>query len=123
MLLIVFISFVLFNYRIASKISNHSFDEILITGFTIQTGSIIISGYLLSFFLCWHSAIAWSIVPFCISYMLYILFKNFIYLPESSHHSSFKLIGSSIQQLHELYKQQRKTEKVLFGFIFIGIML
>jgi len=123
MLLIVFISFVLFNYRIASKISNHSFDEILITGFTIQTGSIIISGYLLSFFLCWHSAIAWSILPFCISYLLYILFKNLIYLPDSSHHSSFKLIGSSIQQLHELFKQQRKTEKVLFAFIFIGILV
>ena len=122
MLLIVFLSFVLFNYRIASKVANHNFDEILITGFIIQTGSIIISGYILSLFVCWQSPYAWSILPFCISYLLYLLFKNVIYLPQAQHHSSFKLLGSSIQQLHELYKQQRKTEKLLFALIFIGIV-
>lgn len=123
MLLIVFFSFVLFNYRIASKIANHNFDEILITGFIIQTGSIITSGYILSLLGCWHSVIAWSILPFFISYLLYLLFKNVIYFPQSYSQSSFKLIGSSIQQLHELYKQQRKTEKLLFAVIFIGIIV
>jgi len=51
-----------------------------------------------------------------------LFFKNVIYLPAKAHSSSFKLIGSSIQQLHEVYKQQRKTEKLLFGIIFFGFL-
>lgn len=122
MLLIVFLSFTLFNYRIASKISNKNFDEILITGFSIQALSIICTGYLLSAIKLWDNAYCWSIVPFMISYGTYLFFKNVIYLPAKAHSSSFKLIGSSIQQLHEVYKQQRKTEKLLFGIIFFGFL-
>ncbi|MHA8076423.1 hypothetical protein [Aquirufa sp. TARAVU-A1A] len=121
MLLIVFLSFTLFNYRIASKISNKNFDEILITGFTIQCLSIIISGYLLSALKLWHNAYCWSILPFILSYLVFGFFRNVIHLPAKLHSSSFKLIGSSIQQLHELYKQQRKTEKLLFACIFLGV--
>lgn len=121
MLYIVFISFILFNYRIASKISNKNFDEFLITGFIIQAGSLILSGYLLSLVNYWHSAIAWSIIPFFVSYLIYLFFKNIVALPSLDHRSSFKLVGLSIQQIHEVYKQQRKSEKFLFACIFIGI--
>lgn len=120
MLFIVFLSFILFNFRIASKISNKNFDEILLTGFTIQSLSIICSGYLLSAIKLWDNAYCWSILPFFVSYACYLFFKNVIHLPEQKHSSSFKLIGSSIQQLHEIYKQQRKTEKTLFACIFFG---
>ena len=120
MLIIVFLSFILFNFRIASKISNKNFDEILLTGFTIQSLSIICSGYLLSAFKLWDNAYCWSILPFFVSYACYLFFRNVIHLPEEKHSSSFKLIGSSIQQLHEIYKQQRKTEKILFACIFFG---
>lgn len=123
MLIIVFISFILFNYRISSKISNRNFDEILITGFIIQTGSIIISGYILSAVYLWHSALAWSIMPFLTSYGIYLLFKNVVYLPDALHQSSFKLVGHSVQQIHEVYKQQRKSEKILFACIFVGILV
>ncbi len=122
MLLIVFLSYILFNYRIASKISNHQFDEILITGFIIQATSIILSGYILSFFRIWDNTIAWSLIPYFVSYLLYLFFSKAISLPEISSSSSFKLIGSSIQGIHELYKQQKQTEKFLFGFIFVGII-
>lgn len=122
MLYIVFISFILFNYRIASKISNKNFDEFLITGFIVQAASIILSGYILSSINFWQSAIAWSIVPFFISYLIFIYFKNVVYLPTSGAHSSFKLVGLSIQQIHEVYKNQRKSEKFLFAVIFIGIL-
>ena len=121
MLYIVFISFILFNYRIASKISNKNFDEFLITGYIVQAGSIILSGYLLSLVNYWHSALAWSIIPFFVSYLIYLFFKNIVALPSLVHHSSFKLVGLSIQQIHEVYKQQRKSEKFLFACIFIGI--
>lgn len=122
MLLIVFLSFILFNYRIASKISNKNFDEILITGFIIQSGSIILAGYLLSFLKLWDNVYCWSITPFFVSYIIYYFFKYLIYLPQTKHKSAFRLIGSSVQQLHEIYKKQRKSEKVLFGFAFFGIL-
>jgi len=122
MLLIVFLSFILFNYRIASKISNKNFDEILIAGFAIQSGSIILSGYFLSFIRYWDSPYGWSIVPFFTSYLIYYFFKYLIYLPESSHKSILKLVGSSVQQLHILYINQRKSEKLLFGLVFFSIL-
>jgi hypothetical protein len=120
MLLIIFLSFILFNFRIASKISNKSFDEILLTGFAIQCLSIICSGYILSAVKLWDNAYCWSVLPFFISYSCYLFFRNVVYLPAQIHSSAFKLIGSGIQQLHEIYKQQRKTEKTLFACIFIG---
>lgn len=123
MLLIVFISFILFNYRISSKISNTNFDEFLITGYIIQAGSIILCGYLLSAVNLWHSPFAWSIIPFLTSYGIYLFFKNVVYLPDSLHQSSFKFIGRSVQQIHEVYKQQRKSEKILFACIFVGILV
>jgi hypothetical protein len=123
LLYIIFLSFTLFNYRIASKISNKNFDEILITGFSIQALSIICSGYILSAFNLWDNVYLWSILPFFISFSTFTFFKYIIYLPTIQHKSSFRLIGSSIQQLHEIYKQQRKTEKILFACIFIGIIL
>ncbi len=122
MLLIVFISFILFNYRIASKISNHHFDEILLTGFIIQATSIILSGYILSFCSIWDSQLAWSLIPFFVSYSLYMLFSQYIHLPKIESKSTFKHFGASIQGIHELYKQQKKTEKLLFATIFLGII-
>ena len=111
MLLIVFLSFILFNYRIASKISNKNFDEILITGFAIQSGSIILTGYLLSSIHYWDSIYGWSIVPFFTSYLIYYFFKYLICLPETSYKSVLKLVGSSVQKLHIIYKNQRKSER------------
>ncbi|MEY4433008.1 MAG: hypothetical protein RLZZ44_1141 [Bacteroidota bacterium] len=123
MLFIVFVSFILFNYRIASKISNKNFDEFLISGYIVQAGSIILSGYILSYFTLWHSAVAWSILPFFVSYSLFLFFKTVVYLLSSENRSSFKLVGLSIQQIHEVYKQQRKSEKFLFACIFVGILI
>jgi hypothetical protein len=95
----------------------------LISGFIIQAGSIVLSGYILSSINLWHSALAWSIIPFLTSYGIFVFFKNVIALPDSFHHSSFKLFGKSVQQIHEIYKQQRKSEKILFACIFIGILV
>ncbi len=123
MLLVIFISFTLFNFRVASKVSNKNFDEILLTGYIFQIASIICSGYILSALHIWNNVIAWSILPFIISYLIYLFFKQGIYLPKSDYQSSFKLVGSSIQKLHEVYKNQRKTEKTLFAILFIGILV
>ena len=49
-------------------------------------------------------------------------FKYLICLPETSYKSVLKLVGSSVQKLHIIYKNQRKSEKLLFGFVFFGIL-
>ena len=123
MLLIVFISYTLLNFRIASKVSNKRIEEILITGNIFQAASIIVSGYILSALNIWHSEIAWSILPFFISFFIYYLFKDVFNLPETASQSTFKLIGASIQKLHEAFINQRKTEKTLFAVLFIGVVV
>ena len=120
---IIFISFVLFNYKIASKISNKHFEEIMILGFVIYSTSIILSGYILSEINQWNSRLLWCILPFLITSFFYYLFNRPRFISELSTRSAFKVTGSAIQSIYVVFKNLKSAEKIAFGIIFWSIVV
>lgn len=123
MYLLVFISFILLNYKIASKVSNKSFEEIMILGFLFYSSSIILSGYLLSEFHLWNSRILWCIIPFFFSYILYILFNKSFLNSEVTNKSAFKITGSTIQSIHIEFSGMNLFERIIFSILFWTISI
>jgi hypothetical protein len=122
MYLLIFISFILLNYKISSKVSNKSFEEIMILGFLFYSSSIILTGYLLSEFHFWDSRILWSIIPFFFSYFLYILFNNKIFHSVEGK-SAFKITGSTIQSIHLEFSKMDLFERIIFSILFWTISI
>jgi len=123
MYLLIFISFILLNYKISSKVSNKSFEEIMILGFLFYSSSIILSGYLLSEFHFWNSRILWSIIPFFFSYFLYVLFNNEIFHSDITNRSAFKITGSTIQSIHLEFSKMDLFERIIFSILFWTISI
>ena len=123
MYLLIFISFILLNYKIASKVSNKSFEEIMILGFLFYSSSIILSGYLLSEFHLWNSRILWCIIPFFFSYILYILFNKSLLNSEVTNKSAFKITGSTIQSIHIEFSGMNLFERIIFSILFWTISI
>ena len=118
MYLLIFISFILLNYKISSKVSNKTFEEIMILGFLFYSSSIILTGYLLSEFHLWNSRILWCIIPFFFSYFLYILFKKKVFYSEVIVKSAFKITGSTIQSIHLEFSKMNLFERISSLFFF-----
>ena len=123
MYLLIFISFILLNYKIASKVSNKSFEEIMILGFLFYSSSIILSGYLLSEFHLWNSRILWCIIPFFFSYILYIVFNKSFLNSEVTNNSAFKITGSTIQSIHIEFSGMNLFERIIFSILFWTISI
>lgn len=123
MYLLIFISFILLNYKISSKVSNKSFEEIMILGFLFYSSSIILSGYLLSEFHLWNSRILWSIVPFFFSYLLYFLFNKKLFNSDGVNKSAFKITGSTIQSIHLEFSRMNLFERMVFSILFWTISI
>lgn len=120
---IAFISFILMNYKVASKISNKNLEEILIIGFTIYTSSIILTGYGLSAFGLWNSRILWAIIPFFITSLTYYFFQRPVFAFEMEHISAFKVIGSAIQTTHQTYSKLSGIERFIFACLFWSFLI
>lgn len=118
---ILFISFILLNLKISSKISSNNFSEIIMTAFLIYACSLTISGYGLSFINLWYSPFLWGFLPFFGTYLVFILFRNFEFI--ENRKSTFKLIGRNIQKISEEVKSsslfQKRFFQLLFSFLFI----
>ncbi len=123
MYLLIFISFILLNYKISSKVSNKSFEEIMILGFLFYSSSIILSGYLLSEFHLWNSRILWCFIPFFFSYILYILFNKSFLNSEVTNKSAFKITGSTIQSIHNEFSGMNLFERTIFSILFWTISI
>jgi hypothetical protein len=123
MYLVIFISFILLNYKISSKVSNKTFEEIMILGFILYSSSIILSGYLLSEFHVWNSRILWCIIPFFFSYFLYILFNKKVFYSEVIVKSAFKITGSAIQSVHLEFSKMNLFERIVFSILFWTISI
>ena len=123
MYLLIFISFILLNYKISSKVSNKTFEEIMILGFLFYSSSIILSGYLLSEFHMWNSRILWCIIPFFFSYFLYILFNKKVFYSEVISKSAFKITGSTIQSIHLEFSKMNLFERIVFSILFWTISI
>lgn len=120
---LLFISFVLLNYKVASKLSNKHFEEILILGFLVYSSSVILSGYFLSYVNLWNSKILWAIVPFFSTYLIYLFFKRPIFLENNNGISAFKVTGKTIQSIHEEFKALKTHEKWIFRLLFYAIVI
>ncbi len=123
MYLLIFISFILLNYKISSKVSDKSFEEIMILGFLFYSSSIILSGYLLSEFHLWNSRILWCIIPFFFSYILYILFNRSFVNSQVTNKSAFKITGSTIQSIHVEFSGMIFFERIIFSILFWTISI
>ena len=123
MYLLIFISFILLNYKISSKVSNKSFEEIMILGFLFYSSSIILSGYLLSELHLWDSRIMWCIIPFFFSYMLYVLFTKSFHDSNVTHKSAFKITGITIQSIHIEFSGMNLFERIIFSILFWTIFI
>ncbi|RXK52260.1 glycosyltransferase family 39 protein [Aquirufa rosea] len=115
---IAFISFILMNYKVASKISNKNLEEILLIGFTIYTSSVILTGYGLSALDLWNSRLLWAIIPFFITSLSYYFFQRPVFAFELEHISAFKVIGSAIQTTHQTYLKLSGIERFIFACLF-----
>ncbi|MEY4384499.1 MAG: hypothetical protein RI995_2041 [Bacteroidota bacterium] len=116
LLFIIFISFILLNLKISSKISTNNFSEIVISGFLIYCCSITFTGYSLSFFNFWNNVFLWSTFPFFSSYLIYTLFRKFEFI--ENRKSTFKLLGRNIQKIAEEVKHSSVYQKRLFQLLF-----
>ena len=123
MLIIVFISYLLLNIKIASKISNKNFEEIILIGFISYSSSIILTGYGLSLINKWDSIVLWSILPFFVSFILYSFFNLDFFEKENNHRSAFKITGETIQRLHEVFNNSTGLQKFTFFCIFWTIII
>lgn len=123
MYFLIFISYILLNFKISSKISNKNFEEIILIAFVSYSSSIIVSGYLLSFIYQWDSVILWSILPFFISFLFYQFFKSSFFERETNERSAFKITGSTIQELHIVFKQSSGLQKFTFFSIFWTLII
>ena len=123
MYILIFISFTLFCQKYASKVSNKQFEEVLLIGFLFYSASIILSGYILSSISIWNNKIAWSILPFSIGYLIYLFFNIPLFSSNRLHTSTFKITGSSIQKMHEFYRDMRGIDKIVFTIIITGILI
>lgn len=123
MLFIVFVSYLLLNIKIASKISNKNFEEIVLIGFISYTSSIIVSGYCLSLINKWDSIILWSILPFFVSFLFYSFFNLSFFEKEENHRSAFKITGETIQELDIVFKNSTGLQKFTFFCIFWTIII
>ncbi len=117
---ILFISFILLNLKISSKISTNNFSEIIITGFILYACSLSVSGYFLSFINFWNSPFFWSLLPFFSTYLIYLFFKNFEFI--ENRKSTFKLIGSNIQKINEEVKSSSLFQKRVFQLLFLFLL-
>jgi len=123
MLFIVFVSFLLLNIKISSKISNKNFEEIVIIGFISYTSSIIVSGYLLSLINKWDSILLWCILPFFISFLFYTFYNLSFFEKKDNHRSAFKITGETIQELDLVFKNSTGLQKFTFFCIFWTIVI
>ena len=111
------------NYKISSKVSNKTFEEIMILGFLLYSGSIILSGYLLSELHIWNSRISWSVIPFFTSYILYLLFNKTLVYSEFHYKSAFKITGGTIQSIHLEFSKMNSFERIIFTILFWTISI
>ncbi|MHA8049895.1 hypothetical protein V7S79_02130 [Aquirufa sp. ROCK-SH2] len=123
MLFILFVSYLLLNIKIASKISNKNFEEIIIIGFISYSSSIIVTGYILSLIHKWDSTLLWSILPFFVSFLFYSFFSLSFFEKEINHRSAFKITGETIQELHQVFKDSSGLQKFTFFCIFWTIVV
>jgi hypothetical protein len=123
MFLLVFISYLLLNVKISSKISNKNFEEIIIISFISYSSSIILSGYLLSFIQQWNSVWLWSILPFFVSFLFYTFFKSNLFEQKSIEKSAFKITGSTIQELHNVFQNSTGLQKFTFFCVFWTLII
>lgn len=121
MLFILFLSFLLFNGKIASQIASNSFSEIILTSFLFYSGSLILCGYILSYLNLWDSSLSWAILPFFLSNAGFHLLKNFKCIKKPI--STFKLIGSNIQKMDWEVQSSTLFERIIFVSMFIGLVM
>ncbi len=119
---ILFLMFVGFCFRVAAQVSRKSLVDVLITAFTVFAGSIIVSGFLLSYLHKTDDVRFWAGIVFIPPFIFYLLFTK-IFIKEYEDFSIISLIGSSLQNIWAWYKELSMYLKVVFGLMSLSLLL
>ena len=114
---IAFLMFVAFTFRVASRISSKSLIDVLINAYLVFVGSIILTGFCLS----WINRIAdrrfWAIGVFIPAFVFYLQFTRIFARERLVNFTAFELIGSRIQFWWEWFRELSVFLRVIFGLM------
>lgn len=119
MSLIYFISFILVLFRISSKVSNRTFEELFILFYVFYSGIVISTGFILSEFSLLDKRFFWVIITLLIAGIISIGFNSPQLKIPSREDSAFKLVGRNIQTFHLKFLSLNVFEK-LISILFFG---
>ncbi len=124
--LVAFLMFAGFAFRVASRISTESLIDVVVNAYLVFVGSIILTGFWLS----WINRIAdrrfWAIGVFIPAFIFYIQFTRLFARERLESFSFFELIGSRVQFWWYWFRDLSVYFKFIFGALlvtFVGIAL
>lgn len=123
MLILYFISFLLINLRLASKVSNRTFEELFIIFYSIYSASIVLTGIILTNLNLEHRKGYWVLCSLVMVGTIHSILNLKLFKIPPRTISAFKLVGRNIQKFHESYQKVSILEKVLGLTLFAGFIL
>lgn len=115
---LLFLMFVGFCFRIATQIARKSLVDVILTAFTLFAGSVIVSGFILSYLHKTADVRFWAGFVFVPAFSFYLLFSK-IFIREYESFSVISLIGSTLQRTWDWFKSLSVYLKILFGSLMI----
>ncbi|PQA60081.1 ArnT family glycosyltransferase [Siphonobacter curvatus] len=117
---LLFLMFVGFCFRVAAQVSRKSLVDVIITAFTVFAGSIIVSGFVLSFLHKTADVRFWAGFVFIPPFIFYLLFSK-VFIREYEDFSVISLLGSTLQKTWTWYKELSLYLKVVFGLMIVTL--
>ena len=105
---IAFAAFLGACFRVAARVSNKSFTDIAITTFIVFSGSIIISGFVLSALNLTNDRRAWSLAVFIPAFVFYVQFTKLFGRERKEQFTFFEIIGERFQHFFEWFESLNK---------------
>ncbi|MFT4033751.1 MAG: glycosyltransferase family 39 protein [Siphonobacter sp.] len=119
---LLFLIFVGFCFRVAISISRKSVTDVFINTFTVFTGSVILTGFVLSRLYLTANTTAWAISVFIPGFVLYLIGSRF-WKDEQSDFSFISLIGNRLQASWSWFTALSVWLKIVFGVMTLSVIL
>jgi Dolichyl-phosphate-mannose-protein mannosyltransferase len=111
---IAFASFVVFCFRVASKVSYKSLTDIALTAFIVFCGSIIVTGFVLSELHLTNNRRIWAWAVFIPAFVFYLQFTKLFGRQHEDNYSGFEVIGNRLQFFGQWFNLLSTYWKVLY---------
>lgn len=115
--LIAFLMFVGFSFRVASRISVTSLIDVVINAYLVFVGSVILTGFVLSWLDRTADRRFWAIGVFIPAFLFYLQFTRIFARDRLENFSFFELVGSRVQFWWEWFRDLGWYLKAIFGLM------